>query len=83
MSKPRVPNSKGATARETGPGTASEKEPVNPETSAKKDKDLKTEEVIDMEEKGKDSVPSDSTAQRGKTPIKKSNDQKKVDHSGG
>lgn len=76
MGKPKVPNSKGATDRqEKMPGTGSEKEPLSPEANAKRDKNFTTEEEIVP--KGKDAVPSDSTAQRGKTPVSTSEEEKK------
>lgn len=80
MGKPKVPSSKGATDRiEKQPGTDSEKEPVHPERSAKKDQEFKTVETKVPE--GKESVPEDSTAQRGKTPVSTSEEEKKKKNS--
>ena len=69
MSKHKVPHSKGTMAdqpRTSGSETESEKEPLSPESSAKKDQKFTTVETSEV--KGKKSVPKDSTAQRGKTP---------------
>lgn len=77
MGKPNVPKTEGTIAGqpESRGTTESEKEPISPETSAKAQKNFTTEESSSV--KGKDSVPPDSTAQRGKTPSSSSEEDNK------
>ncbi len=64
--KPNTPKSRVASNKNSETKTKSAKEPLKPEANAKKDKDFKTVETI--KPGYKESVPKDSTAQRGKTP---------------
>lgn len=76
MNKPKVPNSKAATSGQKRlPDTESELEPLHPESSAKKDRKFITVESTPV--KKKKSVPPDSTAQRGKSPVSTSEEEKK------
>lgn len=76
MGKPNVPKTKGTIAGqpESKKTTESEKEPVSPETSAKTQKKFITVKATSVT--GKDSVPEDSTAQRGEEPSSSLNDEK-------
>ena len=71
--KPKASTKKGATNKKK---TTPKKEPASPERSAKKDSKLKVTEEKPL--KGKKSVPSDSTAQQGKTPAASANKKKKA-----
>jgi len=76
MTKPKVPDAKGeTTGKNKSSGQGAEKEPERMEESAKKIKNFTTIESRDI--KGKKSVPNDSTAQRGKTPVSTSEEEKK------
>ena len=76
MKKPNVPNSKAATSGQKKlQDTESELEPLHPESSATKDRKFVTVESSSV--KKKKSVPPDSTAQRGKSPVSTSDEEKK------
>lgn len=82
MNKPKVPNSRiNASDQNQTSETDSELEPLHPESSAKKDRKFITVESSKV--KKKKSVPPDSTAQRGKSPISTSEEEKKkMDNKG-
>lgn len=76
MNKPKVPNSKTETSgHKQSLEDESELEPLHPESSAKKDRKFVTLEATPV--KKKKSVPPDSTAQRGKSPVSTSEEEKK------
>lgn len=76
MNKPKVPNLKNTSSgNKNNSETESELEPLHPESSAKKDRRFVTLESSPL--KKKKSVPKDSTAQRGKSPLSSSEEEKK------
>ncbi len=72
--KPNTPKSRVASNKNSESKTKAAKEPIKPEASAKRDKDFKT--VEEKKPVKKASVPADSTAQRGDTPISSDKNKK-------